>query len=300
MANGQGTKTRKLGPASSPTDTAVQWTLSGLDRDQTYYFRACGQDTAAGSPAVCGRIYTFGTASGDTSVFSVFYGVRFFGATDVKHSLTVSDGPGGASHIRVQENLDPSTTPPTGSALIPGDSCNAFATAGGISFNDTVDCTPPEHYLELDLIGNNDDYVNQLGTSEISASLQGGNDYYSGYNAEDGVDAGPGNDTLYGYDSDDVFWGEEGNDYLNGGSGNELRLDGGQGNDTIDGGPGNDLVYDPFGNNTVDCGTGDDTYYTDTVAHFNASVGCEHFQQANPGAAALRSSEAAKKAHHLN
>ena len=299
MANGQGTKTTKQGPASSPSDMNLKSTLTGLDRDQSYYFRACGQDQAAGSAVTCGSIYTFGTASGDTAVFSVNYGVRFFGATDVKHYLTVSDGPGGASHIRVQENLDASTTPPTGSNLIPGDNCIGFASAGGISFNDTVDCTPPVHYLELDLIGNNADYVNQVGTSEISASLQGGNDYYSGYNAEDGVSAGPGNDTVYGYGSDDVIWGDEGNDYISGGSGNELRIDGGLGDDTLYGNDGNDLVYDPFGTNTVDCGTGDDTYYTDTVAHFNQSVGCEHYVQANPGAA-RKASAAAKAAHRLN
>jgi Ca2+-binding RTX toxin-like protein len=295
VANGQGTKTARQGPASASTDVNLKWTLAGLDNDQGYYFRACGQDQAAGSGVTCGRIYAFGTASGDTSVFSVYYGVRFFGASDVRHSLTVDDG-SGAGHIRVRENLDPSTTPPTGSALIPGDSCTGSSSAAGISFNDVVECAPPAHFLELSFPGSGDDFVNQLGTSDISAGLNAGNDYYSGYNAGDFVSGGPGNDTIYGFGSADTLFGDDGNDYISGGPGSEVRIDGGPGNDTLSGGPDDDLIYDPLGNNTVDCGAGDDTYYTDTLAHFNASVNCEHFVQVSPSAA--RASTASAKAKY--
>jgi Ca2+-binding RTX toxin-like protein len=293
VANGQGTKTPKQGPASSPNDVALKWLLTGLDNNQTYYFRACGQDQVAGSPANCGRIYDFGTGPGDSTVFSVYYGVRFFGAPDVAHNLTVSDGAGGPGHIRLQEDFDASTTPPTGSVLIPGDGCRASSSSSLRSFNDTADCTAPAHFLELDFAGDGADFVNQLGTSEISASLFGGDDYYSGYNGLDSASGMDGNDTLYGYDGADALWGDAGNDLIDGGPGSDIRLDGGPGNDTIYGQAGDDLIYDPEGNNTVDCGPGDDTYYTDTLAHFNQSTGCEHFVQANPATAA-KSSAAAK------
>jgi Ca2+-binding RTX toxin-like protein len=252
----------------------------------------------AGSPANCGRIYDFGTAPGDSSVFSVYYGVRFFGSPEVAHNLTVTDGPGGPSHVRVAEHIDASTPIPTGSALLPGDSCTGSISSDSRSFIDTVDCTPPEHFLELDFAGNGADFVNQLGTSEISASLFGGDDYYSGYNALDSVSGMDGNDTIYGYDSGDALWGDAGNDYIDGGPGSEIRIDGGPGDDKLYGQGGDDLIYDPEGNNTVDCGPGTDTYYTDTVAHFNQSVNCENFVQANPGAAA-RSSTAAKEKFRL-
>jgi hypothetical protein len=292
VANSQGTKTPKQGPASAPSDVSLHTTLTNLDRDQSYYYRACGQDQAAGSPITCGRILTFGTASGDTSVFSVYYGVRYFGDANVQHHLVVDDG-SAASHIRIRQSLDPSTTPPTGTSYQPGDSCFG-SRSPNIWFFDTVECTPPAHYLELDLAGNGNDYVNQLGTSDISAGLAGGDDIYSGYNASDFVSGEGGNDTIYGFGSNDTLFGDAGNDFVEGDSGNEVRIDGGPGDDTLLGGEGDDLIYDAQGNNTVDCGPGDDTYYTDTVAHFNLSTGCEHFGQAS--ATSIRQSGAALKA----
>jgi Ca2+-binding RTX toxin-like protein len=292
VANGQGTKTPKQGPASAATDVSLHTTLTNLDNDQAYYFRACGQDQAAGSAVTCGRILTFGTASGDTSVFSVYYGVRYFGFSGVQHALTVDDG-SAATHIRIRQSLDPSTPIPTGTSYQPGDSCFG-SSSPNISFFDTVECNPPQHYLELDLTGNGNDYVNQLGTSDISAGLGGGNDYYSGYNAVDFVSGQQGNDTIYGYGSDDTLFGDEDNDYIDGDGGNETRIDGGPGDDTLYGREGDDLIYDAQGNNTVDCGPGDDTYYTDTIAHFNQSTGCEHFGQASPSS--IRQSGAAVKA----
>lgn len=292
VANGQGTKTPKQGPASANSDVSLHTTLTSLDHDQSYYFRACGQDQAAGSPITCGRILTFGTASGDTPVFSVYYGVRYFGDAGVRHSIAVGDG-SGPGHIAISQALDPSTTPPTGTSYQPGDGCTG-SSSPGVSFYDRVDCLPPVHYLELDLAGNANDYVNQLGTSDISAGLAGGNDLYSGYNAVDFVSGEGGNDTIYGYGSDDTLFGDSGNDYITGDEGNETRIDGGPGDDTLYGGNGNDLIYDAEGNNTVDCGFGDDTYYTDTIAHFNLSTGCEHFGQASPSS--IRQSGAAVKA----
>jgi hypothetical protein len=292
VANGQGTKTPKQGPASAPSDVTLHTTLTNLDNDQSYYYRACGQDQASGSPVTCGRIYNFGTASGDTAVFSVYYGVRYFGDANVQQAIVVGDG-SGAGHIGITQNLDPSTTPPTGTSYQTGDDCSGFSSAG-VSFVDSVDCIPPAHYLELDFAGNGADYVNQLGTSDISASLAGGNDYYSGYNHVDFVSGEGGNDTIYGYGGDDTLFGDAGNDVITGDEGNDVRIDGGPGDDTLSGGPGNDLIYDAQGNNTVDCGDGDDTYYTDTLAHFNLSTHCEHFGQASP--TAIRQSGAAMKA----
>ena len=144
----------------------------------------------------CGAHYSFTTASGDTSVFSVFYGVRYFGSTSVE-----ARAKGGRRSRRRVPHPDPrpSTRPRrlrSASAFIPGDNCIG-SSSQGVSSVDSVDCTPPAHYLELNL-GAQDDYVNQVGTSEISASLLDGDDYYSGYNAEDSVSSGNGDDTIDG------------------------------------------------------------------------------------------------------
>ena len=66
--------------------------------------------------------------------------------------------------------------------------------------------------------------------------------------------------------------------------------------DTLVGGSEDDLIYDASGNNTVDCGTGNDTYYTDTLAHFNQSVGCETFMQASTASVSGSRTAAMKKA----
>ena len=56
VAGGGGTRTPRQGPASSPNDVNLSTVVRNLDPDQAYFFRACGQDAAAGSPVMCGRV----------------------------------------------------------------------------------------------------------------------------------------------------------------------------------------------------------------------------------------------------
>jgi Ca2+-binding RTX toxin-like protein len=78
-----------------------------------------------------------------------------------------------------------------------------------------------------------------------------GNDTVYGTNHNDRLDGGAHNDTLYGNDGDDEIAGGDGNDTLaggrshddlNGGAGDDT-VEGNGGNDDIDGGSGNDFLY---------------------------------------------------------
>jgi Ca2+-binding RTX toxin-like protein len=69
------------------------------------------------------------------------------------------------------------------------------------------------------------------------------------------LDAGSGNDNVYGAGGNDYIFGGAGNDKLYGGAGND-NLNGGDGNDYLDGGEGADWTGG---------GTGDDTYVVDNV-----------------------------------
>jgi len=94
----------------------------------------------------------------------------------------------------------------------------------------------------------------------------------------DTINAGDGNDTVYGYGGDDLINGGSGNDTLDGGDGNDTisggpgldKIFGGSGDDTIsgdedadsiDGQSGNDLLYGNAGDDVMDGGTGNDTLY---------------------------------------
>ena len=65
------------------------------------------------------------------------------------------------------------------------------------------------------------------------------------------------NETLQAGSGDDVVYGGGGSDRLLGDTGND-QLYGGTGNDTLDGGTGNDMLYGGAGADTLDGGTGDD------------------------------------------
>lgn len=82
------------------------------------------------------------------------------------------------------------------------------------------------------------------------------------------INAGSGNDTLYGdgmaniiqgNDGDDTLFGNDGSDTLYGGAGND-SLDGGADNDTLYGGIGNDILVGGAGNDSLDGGDGDDSF----------------------------------------
>ncbi|MDD6161241.1 MAG: calcium-binding protein, partial [Campylobacteraceae bacterium] len=103
-------------------------------------------------------------------------------------------------------------------------------------------------------------------------ALSGTNEAQNIYGYEDKeniINAGAGNDNVYGHKKDDILNGEDGNDYLsgndgndtiNGGSGND-RLYGGNGDDVLNGDDGNDTLYGESGNDTLNGGNGNDVLY---------------------------------------
>src|SRR5689334_2696656 len=81
------------------------------------------------------------------------------------------------------------------------------------------------------------------------------------------VNAGDGNDQVFGTSRNDTIHGGRGNDYINGMMGNDLlfgdsgddEIHGAQGNDRLDGGKGKDYLAGELGNDKLQGGTGDDT-----------------------------------------
>lgn len=83
---------------------------------------------------------------------------------------------------------------------------------------------------------------------------------YPGYTAvpgNDWLEGGAGNDTLYGGSGDDLLLGGSGSDVLYGEAGNDA-LRGATGNDNLQGGDGNDLLIGGTGDDYVDGGNGND------------------------------------------
>jgi Ca2+-binding RTX toxin-like protein len=100
----------------------------------------------------------------------------------------------------------------------------------------------------------------------------------TGYATDDVIDAGGGNDYVYGRGGNDLLSGGAGNDYLYGEAGDDL-LDGGADNDYLHGGDGNDILDGGTGNDTLDGGYGNDVYLfgrgsgQDTVSSYDPTVG---------------------------
>ncbi|SHH21201.1 cadherin-like domain-containing protein [Bradyrhizobium erythrophlei] len=78
-----------------------------------------------------------------------------------------------------------------------------------------------------------------------------GDDFLIGTPLVDVIDAGAGNDIVYGRESADTIYGGEGKD----------RLVGGDGDDILFGGPGNDVIFGGAGNDTLFGEAGDDVLY---------------------------------------
>jgi RTX calcium-binding nonapeptide repeat (4 copies) len=99
------------------------------------------------------------------------------------------------------------------------------------------------------------------------ARLTTGDDQIYGSNIADIINAGAGNDTVYGNGGNDTIDGGTGNDIIDGGDGDDILLGGagvdhivgGGGNDRIEGGDGNDTLIGQGGNDTIFGGAGDDT-----------------------------------------
>jgi choice-of-anchor C domain-containing protein len=120
------------------------------------------------------------------------------------------------------------------------------------TLNYQVDGTGTQGTLEFRSIGTSDSlggYVDNIQMFKLVTpeSLQTGNDT---------IDAGAGNDRIFG---------QGGNDKINAGSGDDI-IDGGTGNDSINAGEGNDALVGGAGNDVIDGGQGFDR------AHFGGNA----------------------------
>jgi len=114
--------------------------------------------------------------------------------------------------------------------------------------------------------GTGNDYLGNM-EGGIEYNLYAGDDYFwAGEDSSVTVNAGAGNDTIYGsggddvlngQDGDDDLYGESGDDYINGGSGDDY-IDGESGDDYITGGDGEDTIYGGSGSDTISGNDGDD------------------------------------------
>ncbi|MEI7464365.1 MAG: calcium-binding protein, partial [Burkholderiales bacterium] len=102
----------------------------------------------------------------------------------------------------------------------------------------------------------NDNVYGQAGDDLLVGGA--GADRLQGDDGNDTIQGGTGNDTLYGGSGNDYLQGDDGNDSLSGGAGNDM-LDGGSGNDYLQGDDGNDAAQGGTGNDTLYGGTGNDS-----------------------------------------
>ena len=99
--------------------------------------------------------------------------------------------------------------------------------------------------------GEGDDSV--FGGDGADETVFGGNgdDLVEGGAGNDVIDGGAGNDSLFGNDGDDSIFGQDGDDFV----------DAGDGADFVIATPGNDTVWGGNGNDEIQSGEGDDTIY---------------------------------------
>jgi len=108
-----------------------------------------------------------------------------------------------------------------------------------------------------------------------------GDDIIYGRSGNDVIYAGAGTDTVVAGLGDDTIEGNDGNDDLQGNDGSDT-IDGGRGNDTVDGGDGDDAIITGFGADTAIGGTGIDTITggtRDTLTGENVTVELEPVAQ---------------------
>ena len=241
VAGGQGTRTPRRGPASSGADVALTEVVNGLQPDQPYYFRACGQDAAAGSAVTCGQVRRFRTSPADSIIgiarpAGAPAHVNYVAAPTVRHDVTIE------APNRVVETLEDATgqdPPLLGATLATGPGCQAVPDARGYLTDAT--CSDPAG-LDRRITATMGPFADRVQLPFGSAI----------------VHFGAGDDTLEGsfVDLPEEVYGEAGDDQLRGGEGNDF-IAGGEGNDFVAGGFGAD------GNDVLDGGPGADFYYCD-------------------------------------
>ncbi|MEC3860473.1 Ig-like domain-containing protein [Mesobacterium sp. TK19101] len=95
------------------------------------------------------------------------------------------------------------------------------------------------------------------GAGQDTVITGNGRDFVGAGDGNDRVTTGTGNDTVFGGKGNDTIWAGNGHDLVNGGDGND-RVFGGTGNDTIWAGSGNDQVDAGGGNDLIGAGNGND------------------------------------------
>ncbi len=188
------------------------------------------------------------------------------------------------------------------------DQLDAFATIVGSKL--TVVGTTGSDAISLSLTNNTFSITRNQTTTTLSAAGVNSIEIY-GYDGDDGitigagiigcyVDAGAGNDVIYGGDGNDTItsgggkdkaFGGIGDDRVAGNGGHDMlfgepgkdRLYGGDGNDTLDGGSSTDRMWGDAGNNTYYGQGGDDYIYArNTLADaVFGGTGTDHAQADN-------------------
>jgi len=149
-----------------------------------------------------------------------------------------------------------------------GGSGDDYIYGGGSAYQPTGGLYQPSNFSGSDTISGDDgnDHIfghapmmDGFGTDAGDIIDAGnGDDYVWGNGGGDTVHGGNGSDRLYGAADDDRLYGDAGNDHINGNTGNDLA-DGGIGNDDLHGGQGNDTLYGGEGNDTLSGDRGSDT-----------------------------------------
>ena len=133
---------------------------------------------------------------------------------------------------------------------------------GFSSFDDVVDLRDTQFSDVLGLIGN---VGIARGTVIENLTLGSGNNRATGNDAGNQINAGAGNDTVFGNDGTDVIFGEGGDDEIFAGAHFDT-VHAGEGQDTVFGGDGRDLIFlnqgdDIYNDNSQGGELGQDTVY---------------------------------------
>ena len=238
VAGGQGTRTPLRGPAASTADVALSEVVNGLQPDQPYYFRACGQDTASGSPVRCGQVRRFRTSPADSFIgitrpAGALAHVTYVAAPAVRHDVEIY------AYKQVVETLGDATgqdPPLLGATLAAGPGCQVAQDARGY----LVDATCSDPALGGRVVATMGPFADrvELPYGGAIVHLGAGDDTLEGTFRELPVEA-------HGEAGDDELRGGEGNDYITGGEGDDFVAGGfgADGDDILEGGPGYDTFY---------------------------------------------------------
>ena len=213
--------------------------------------------------------YIFEAGFGNDKIIKNYYRNAESGTINFGAGITASQ----FSVIRSNQNLILTSTTSTDSLSIenffnPGDTRAAgtpfnfvFADGSALEFDYLVDQSLTATSEGNDyLFGYEEDNTVSGGAGNDTIIGNGGVDLLTGGLGDDYLDGGSGNDTLIGGDGNDKIYGRDGDDAITGGLGGDTVY-AGNGNDSIQGDDGNDYLYGDAGDDTIAGGEGNDTLY---------------------------------------